>query len=136
MVNPLYLQKKIPVGTGVGTPVRSRSCCPVCKKMIFLVLLSKRSFLCKTVVFLLKDESHGKAEILQRSLHAQYKRAATENILITNNLNSGEHLKSIGKPANLIVLLYEHPSIDQRFQNPAGRDYPGEFSIMQPQRNS
>uniref|UniRef100_A0A8C3UXT2 Kinetochore associated 1 n=1 Tax=Catharus ustulatus TaxID=91951 RepID=A0A8C3UXT2_CATUS len=72
----------------------------------------------------LRDESHGKAEILQRSLHAQYKRAATENVLITNNLNSGEHLKSIVKPANLIVLLYEHHSIDQRFQNPAGRDYP------------
>ncbi|KAM7034603.1 kinetochore-associated protein 1 isoform 1-T3 [Acridotheres tristis] len=71
-----------------------------------------------------EDEPHGRAEVLQRNLHVQYKRAATENVLITNNLNSGEHLKSIGKPANLIVLLYEHHSIDQRFQNPAGRDYP------------
>ncbi|NXB90984.1 KNTC1 protein, partial [Vidua chalybeata] len=74
-----------------------------------------------------KDEPHEKAKVLQRNLHLQYKRAATENVLITNNLNTGEHLKSIGKPANLIVLLYEHHSIDQRFQNPAGRDYPGEF---------
>ncbi|NWZ64360.1 KNTC1 protein, partial [Acrocephalus arundinaceus] len=71
-----------------------------------------------------KDEPHEKAEVLQKNLHLQYKRAATENVLITNNLNSGEHLKSIGKPAHLIVLLYEHHSIDQRFQNPAGRDYP------------
>ncbi|XP_063272440.1 kinetochore-associated protein 1 [Prinia subflava] len=71
-----------------------------------------------------EDEPRGKAEVLQRTLHMQYKRAATENVLITNNLNTGEHLKSIGKPANLIVLLYEHHSIDQRFQNPAGRDYP------------
>ncbi|NXY53050.1 KNTC1 protein, partial [Callaeas wilsoni] len=71
-----------------------------------------------------EDEPREKAEVLQRNLHLQYKRAATENVLITNNLNTGEHLKSIGKPANLIVLLYEHPSIDQRFQNPAGRDYP------------
>ncbi|TRZ18325.1 hypothetical protein HGM15179_008750 [Zosterops borbonicus] len=71
-----------------------------------------------------EDEPHGKAEVLQKNLHLQYKRAATENVLITNNLNTGEHLKSIGKPANLIVLLYEHHSIDQRFQNPAGRDYP------------
>uniref|UniRef100_A0A8C0U1B3 Kinetochore associated 1 n=1 Tax=Cyanistes caeruleus TaxID=156563 RepID=A0A8C0U1B3_CYACU len=70
------------------------------------------------------DEQHEKAEVLQRNLHLQYKRAATENVLIANNLNTGEHLKSIGKPANLIVLLYEHHSIDQRFQNPAGRDYP------------
>ncbi|KAL9834154.1 LOW QUALITY PROTEIN: kinetochore-associated protein 1 [Geothlypis trichas] len=69
-----------------------------------------------------KDEPREKAEVLQ-NLHMQYRRAATENVLITNNLNSGEP-KSIGKPANLIVLLYEHPSIDQRFQNPAGRDYP------------
>uniref|UniRef100_A0A674H0T4 Kinetochore associated 1 n=1 Tax=Taeniopygia guttata TaxID=59729 RepID=A0A674H0T4_TAEGU len=71
-----------------------------------------------------KDEPHEKAEVLQRNLHLQYKRAATENVLITSNLNTGEHLKSIGKPANLIVLLYEHHSIDQRFQNPAARDYP------------
>ncbi|RMC05786.1 hypothetical protein DUI87_17329 [Hirundo rustica rustica] len=73
---------------------------------------------------LMKDEPREKAEVLQRNLHLQYKRAATENVLITNNLNTGEHLKCIGKPANLIVLLYEHHSIDQRFQNPAGRDYP------------
>ncbi|NWV62831.1 KNTC1 protein, partial [Malurus elegans] len=71
-----------------------------------------------------QDESHEKAEVLQRKLHMQYKRAATENVLVTHNLNTGEHPKSIGKPANLIVLLYEHHSIDQRFQNPAGRDYP------------
>ncbi|NWX33547.1 KNTC1 protein, partial [Notiomystis cincta] len=71
-----------------------------------------------------EGEPHEKAEVLQRNLHLQYKRAATENVLITNNLNTGDHLKFIGKPANLIVLLYEHHSIDQRFQNPAGRDYP------------
>lgn len=56
----------------------------------------------------------------------QYKRSATENVLLTHNLNTGEYLKSIGKPANLIILLYEHPSIDQRIQNPTGRGYPGE----------
>ncbi|NWV73815.1 KNTC1 protein, partial [Dasyornis broadbenti] len=71
-----------------------------------------------------QDESHEKAEVFQRKLHMKYKRAATENVLITHNLNTGEHPKSIGKPANLIVLLYEHHSIDQRFQNPTGRDYP------------
>ncbi|KFV77316.1 Kinetochore-associated protein 1, partial [Dryobates pubescens] len=71
-----------------------------------------------------KDDSHGKAEVLQKKLYMQYKRSATENVLIKHNLNTGEHLKSIGKPANLILLLYEHPSIDQRIQNPTGRDYP------------
>uniref|UniRef100_A0A8C0EDW6 Kinetochore associated 1 n=1 Tax=Bubo bubo TaxID=30461 RepID=A0A8C0EDW6_BUBBB len=71
-----------------------------------------------------KDDSHEKAEVLQKKLYMQYKRSATENVLITHNLNTREHLKSIGKPANLIILLYEHHSIDQRIQNPTGRDYP------------
>ncbi|XP_021141273.2 kinetochore-associated protein 1 isoform X1 [Columba livia] len=71
-----------------------------------------------------KGDSHEKAEVLQKKLYMQYKRSATENVLITHNLNTGEHLKSIGKPANLIILLYEHHSIDQRIQNPTGRDYP------------
>ncbi|NXP14921.1 KNTC1 protein, partial [Thinocorus orbignyianus] len=71
-----------------------------------------------------KDGSHDKAEVLQKKLYMQYKRSATENVLVTHNLNTGEHLKYIGKPANLTVLLYEHHSIDQRIQNPTGRDYP------------
>ncbi|NXP48746.1 KNTC1 protein, partial [Heliornis fulica] len=71
-----------------------------------------------------KDDSHGRATVLQKKLHMQYKRSATENVLITHNLNTGDHLKSIGKPANLIILLYEHHSIDQRIKNPTGRDYP------------
>ncbi|XP_062446334.1 kinetochore-associated protein 1 [Rhea pennata] len=71
-----------------------------------------------------KDDAHEKAEVLQKKLYMQYKRSATENVLITHKLNTAEHLKSIGKPANLIVLLYEHCSIDQRIQNPTGRDYP------------
>uniref|UniRef100_A0A8C3KR22 Kinetochore associated 1 n=1 Tax=Calidris pygmaea TaxID=425635 RepID=A0A8C3KR22_9CHAR len=71
-----------------------------------------------------KDDTRKKAEVLQKKLYIQYKRSATENVLITHNLNTGEHLKYIGKPANLIILLYEHHSIDQRIQNPTGRDYP------------
>uniref|UniRef100_A0A803XMT4 Kinetochore associated 1 n=1 Tax=Meleagris gallopavo TaxID=9103 RepID=A0A803XMT4_MELGA len=71
-----------------------------------------------------EDESHKKAEVLQKKLYMQYKRSATENVLITYKLNTAEYLKSIAKPANLIVLLYEHHSIDQRIQNPTGRDYP------------
>ncbi|XP_065548695.1 kinetochore-associated protein 1 [Lathamus discolor] len=72
----------------------------------------------------LMDDSREKVEVLQKKLHMQYKRSATENILITHHLNTAEYLKSVGKPANLITLLYEHHSIDQRIQNPAGRDYP------------
>ncbi|XP_064499613.1 kinetochore-associated protein 1-like isoform X2 [Pseudopipra pipra] len=71
-----------------------------------------------------EDESHEKAKVLQKKLHMQYRRAATENVLITHNLNTGEQIKSVGKPASLIISLYEHHSIDQRIQNPTGRDYP------------
>uniref|UniRef100_A0A8C3BWT5 Kinetochore associated 1 n=1 Tax=Cairina moschata TaxID=8855 RepID=A0A8C3BWT5_CAIMO len=71
-----------------------------------------------------KDDSREKAEVLQKKVYIQYKQSATENVLITHKLNTPEHLKSIGKPANLIILLYEHHSIDQRIQNPTGRDYP------------
>lgn len=95
---------------------------------IFLELLSKRRlFYLKTV--LLKDDSREKAEVLQKKVYIQYKQSATENVLITHKLNTPEHLKSIGKPANLIILLYEHHSIDQRIQNPTGRDYPGEYML-------
>ncbi|NXG00600.1 KNTC1 protein, partial [Sakesphorus luctuosus] len=71
-----------------------------------------------------EDESHGKAQVLQKKLHVQYKRAATENVLLRHGLNSGEQLKAVGKPAHLIISLYEHPSIAQRAQNLAGRGYP------------
>ncbi|NXK32690.1 KNTC1 protein, partial [Piprites chloris] len=71
-----------------------------------------------------QDESREKAQVVQEKLHVQYKRAATENVLITHKLNTGEQMKSVGKPAHLIVSLYEHHSIDQRIQNPTGRDYP------------
>ncbi|NXG19520.1 KNTC1 protein, partial [Grallaria varia] len=73
---------------------------------------------------LAKDKCHRKAEVLQEKLHLQYKLAATENVLITHNLNSSEQLTAVGKPAHLIISLYEHPSVDQRLQNPTGRDYP------------
>ncbi|NXS10187.1 KNTC1 protein, partial [Neodrepanis coruscans] len=71
-----------------------------------------------------EEESHGKAEVLQKKLQLQYKRAATENVLITHKLNSGELLKCLGQPSALIFSLYEHPSIEQRIQNPTARDYP------------
>ncbi|XP_067395657.1 kinetochore-associated protein 1 [Emydura macquarii macquarii] len=71
-----------------------------------------------------KDESHEKAEVLLKKLRMQYQRLATETVLITHKLSTAEHLKLTGKPANLIVLLYEHSSIGQKIQNPTGRDYP------------
>lgn len=71
---------------------------------------------------------HEKAEALLKKLHVQYRRSGTEAVLIAHKLNSTEYLRVIGKPAHLIISLYEHPSICQRIQNLPGTDYPGEDS--------
>ncbi|XP_024422439.2 kinetochore-associated protein 1 [Desmodus rotundus] len=71
-----------------------------------------------------KDEAREKAEALLKKLHIQYRRSGTEAVLIAHKLNTAEYLRGVGKPAHLIVSLYEHPSISQRIQNPSGKDYP------------
>ena len=65
-----------------------------------------------------------------KKLHIQYRRSGTEAVLIAHKLNTAEYLRGVGKPAHLIVSLYEHPSISQRIQNPSGKDYPGERSTL------
>lgn len=80
--------------------------------------------------FFLKDETREKAEALLKKLHIQYRRSGTEAVLIAHRLNTAEHLRVIGKPAHLIVSLYEHPSINLRIQNAPGKDYPGEDSCL------
>ncbi|KAM5199524.1 kinetochore-associated protein 1 isoform 2-T2 [Hipposideros larvatus] len=71
-----------------------------------------------------EDETREKAEALLKKLHIQYRRSGTEAVLIAHKLNTAEYLRMIGKPAHLIISLYEHPSINQRIQNSAGKDYP------------
>ncbi|XP_012664469.2 kinetochore-associated protein 1 [Otolemur garnettii] len=71
-----------------------------------------------------QDEKRQKAEALLKKLHIQYRRSGTEAVLIAHKLNTEEYLRVIGKPAHLIVSLYEHPSISQRIQNASGKDYP------------
>ncbi|XP_040203268.1 kinetochore-associated protein 1 [Rana temporaria] len=71
-----------------------------------------------------KVEAHERAEVLIKKLTVQYQRSATENVLITHKLNMPDFLKQIGIPANLIVSLYEHSSVEERIRNPTGRDYP------------
>lgn len=74
-----------------------------------------------------KDDSREKAQVHLKKLQGQHKKAATEAVLAAQKLNSEDHQKLLGKPANLIILLYQHSSIAERFQNPTGRDYPGEL---------
>ncbi|XP_057602368.1 kinetochore-associated protein 1 isoform X3 [Hippopotamus amphibius kiboko] len=71
-----------------------------------------------------QDETREKAEALLKKLHIQYRRSCTEAVLIAHKLNTAEYLRVIGKPAHLIVSLYEHPSINERIQNSSGKDYP------------
>lgn len=82
------------------------------------------------VIFFLKDEAREKAEALLKKLHVQCRRSGTEAVLRAHRLDSAECLRVIGKPAHLLVSLYEHPSISQRIQNPSGRDYPGEDKTL------
>lgn len=88
----------------------------------------KQAFLCAWAF--LKDETREKAEALLKKLHIQYRRSGTEAVLIAHKLNTAEHLRVIGKPAHLIVSLYEHPSINLRIQNASGKDYPGEDNTL------
>ncbi|KAG9469136.1 hypothetical protein GDO78_021163, partial [Eleutherodactylus coqui] len=71
-----------------------------------------------------KEDSYERAEVLIKKLSVQYQRSATENVLITHKLNTPDFLKQIGKPANLIVSLYEHKTVEDRIRIPTGRDYP------------
>uniref|UniRef100_A0A3B4VCT3 Kinetochore associated 1 n=1 Tax=Seriola dumerili TaxID=41447 RepID=A0A3B4VCT3_SERDU len=57
-------------------------------------------------------------------LKMQFQRSATENMLIASQLNSPEHLKLTGLPAKLIVALYEHSSVEQRYRDSGGQTYP------------
>lgn len=69
-------------------------------------------------------------ETFLSKLKLQFQRSATENVLMSNQLNSPEHLKLTGQPARLIVILYEHSSVEQRFRGSAGQTHPGEPSTM------
>ncbi|XP_066227137.1 kinetochore-associated protein 1 [Saccopteryx leptura] len=71
-----------------------------------------------------KNETREKAEALLKKLHIQYRRSGTEAVLIAHKLNTAEYLRAIGKPAHLIVSLYEHPSISHRIRDPSGKDHP------------
>ena len=64
-------------------------------------------------------------------LKLQFQRSATENTLITSQLNSPENLKLTGLPARLVVALYEHSSVEQHYRDTGGQTYPGESTLTQ-----
>uniref|UniRef100_A0A3Q1C0R7 RZZ complex subunit KNTC1/ROD C-terminal domain-containing protein n=1 Tax=Amphiprion ocellaris TaxID=80972 RepID=A0A3Q1C0R7_AMPOC len=72
----------------------------------------------------LKDPNLEVRETFLSKLKLQFQRSATENTLITSQLSSPEHLKLTGLPARLIVALYEHSSVEQRYRESGGQTYP------------
>uniref|UniRef100_A0A8B9JJ35 Kinetochore associated 1 n=1 Tax=Astyanax mexicanus TaxID=7994 RepID=A0A8B9JJ35_ASTMX len=65
-----------------------------------------------------------RGEMLTSKLQLQYQRSATENALISFQLDCPELLKLTGLPGRLIVALFEHNSVVERMKGPAGQIYP------------
>uniref|UniRef100_A0A4W5NLQ1 Kinetochore associated 1 n=1 Tax=Hucho hucho TaxID=62062 RepID=A0A4W5NLQ1_9TELE len=72
----------------------------------------------------LEEAARTRVETFLSKLKLQFQRSATENVLMSSQLNSPEHLKLTGQPARLIVILYEHRSVEQRFRGSAGQTHP------------
>ncbi|KAG7318542.1 hypothetical protein KOW79_018297 [Hemibagrus wyckioides] len=73
---------------------------------------------------MLKEELRARGELFTSKLLLQYQWSATENALITSQLDSPELLKLTGQPVRLIEALFEHSSVVERMKSPAGQTYP------------
>ncbi|XP_053510250.1 kinetochore-associated protein 1 isoform X3 [Ictalurus furcatus] len=73
---------------------------------------------------MLQEELRTRGEMFTSKLQLQYQRSATENVLMSFQLDSPELLKLTGLPGRLIVALFEHSSVVERMKSPAGQTYP------------
>lgn len=73
---------------------------------------------------MLQEELRTRGEMFTSKLQLQYQRSATENVLMSFQLDSPELLKLAGLPSRLIVALFEHSSVVERMKSPAGQTYP------------
>ncbi|CAG5923423.1 unnamed protein product [Menidia menidia] len=71
-----------------------------------------------------QEDARARGETFMSKLKLQFQRTATENMLMTSQLSSPELLKLTGLPARLIVALYEHSSVEQRYRESAGQAFP------------
>ncbi|XP_077164677.1 kinetochore-associated protein 1 isoform X2 [Paroedura picta] len=71
-----------------------------------------------------QEDSREKARLFLQKTQVEYRKRATEAVLMAHKLNSEELWKLTGKPARLVVLLYQQGTIMERFQNPADNHYP------------
>ncbi|XP_044228411.1 kinetochore-associated protein 1 isoform X2 [Thunnus albacares] len=78
----------------------------------------------------LEEEARARGETFLSKLKLQFQRSATENTLIASQLNSPEHLKLTGLPARLLVALYEHSSVEQRYRDSGSQTYPDIHAVI------
>ncbi|XP_034396520.1 kinetochore-associated protein 1 isoform X2 [Cyclopterus lumpus] len=78
----------------------------------------------------LEEAARARGETFLSKLKLQFQRSATENTLITSQLNSPEHLKLTGLPSRLIVALYEQSGVEQRYREPGGQLYPDIHAVV------
>ncbi|XP_075882024.1 kinetochore-associated protein 1 [Nelusetta ayraudi] len=78
----------------------------------------------------LEETSRARAETYLSKLKLQFQRSATENTLMSRQLNSPELMKLTGLPARLIVALYEHSGIEQHFRNAASQTCPDIHAVV------
>ncbi|KAL7836428.1 hypothetical protein AOLI_G00277120 [Acnodon oligacanthus] len=72
----------------------------------------------------LEEGLQTRGEMLTSKLQSQYQRSATENALMSFQLDCPELLKLTGLPGRLIVALFEHSSVVESMKSPAGQIYP------------
>uniref|UniRef100_A0A4W4HM23 RZZ complex subunit KNTC1/ROD C-terminal domain-containing protein n=1 Tax=Electrophorus electricus TaxID=8005 RepID=A0A4W4HM23_ELEEL len=77
----------------------------------------------------LEGDLQARGETLTSKLQLQYQRSATENTLMSSQLDGPELLKLTGLPGRLIVALFEHSSVVERMRSPAGQVYPDIHSV-------
>uniref|UniRef100_A0A3Q2EJQ6 Kinetochore associated 1 n=1 Tax=Cyprinodon variegatus TaxID=28743 RepID=A0A3Q2EJQ6_CYPVA len=70
------------------------------------------------------EASRARGESFLSKLKLQFQRSATENTLISSKLSSPELMKLTGLPARLIMALYEHSSVEQRYRDAEGHTFP------------
>ncbi|XP_074493975.1 kinetochore-associated protein 1 [Sebastes fasciatus] len=78
----------------------------------------------------LEEAARARGETFLSKLKLQFQRSATENTLTSSQLNSPEHLKLTGLPARLIVALYEHSGVEQRYRDSGGEIYPDIHAVV------
>ncbi|XP_068422638.1 kinetochore-associated protein 1 isoform X2 [Clinocottus analis] len=78
----------------------------------------------------LEGAARARGETFLSKLKLQFQRSATENALIASQLNSPEHLQLTGLPTKLIVALYEHSGVEQRYRESGGQLSPDVHAVV------